>query len=44
MVVVAEKLKHTIEEREVHIVEALVSRIDLDGSSNSGYRCCHKVH
>ena len=34
MVVMAEKLKHTIEENEVYTVEVLASRRDLDYFSN----------
>ena len=34
MVVVIEKLKHTVEEHEVHTMEVLASRKDLGDSSN----------
>ena len=34
MVVMAEKLKHIVEEQKVHIVEVLASRRDLGDFSN----------
>ena len=34
MVVMADKLKHTVEEEEVHTVEVLASRRDLGDFSN----------
>ena len=34
MLVMAEKLKHTVEEQEVHTVEVLASRRDLGHFSN----------
>ena len=34
VVVVAEELKHNVEEQEVHTVELLVSMINLSGSPN----------
>ena len=34
MVVMAEKLKHTVEEQEVHTMEVLDSRRDLDDFSS----------
>ena len=34
MVVMTEKLKHTVEEQEVHIVKVLVSRRDFGDYSN----------
>ena len=34
VVVVAEELKHNVEEQEVHIVEVLVSMRNLGGSPN----------
>ena len=34
MVVVTEKLKHTVEEQEVHTMEVFASRKDLADSSN----------
>ena len=45
MVNVLKMKSHTVVEQQgVYIMEALVSRRGLGGSSNSGCRCCHMVH
>ena len=44
MVVMAEKLKHNVEEQEVHTVGASDSRRGLSDFSSWGCRCCHMVH
>ena len=44
MAVMARKLKHTVEEQEMHTVEVLASRRDLGDFSSYGCKCCHMVH
>ena len=44
MVVMAEKLKHTVEEQGVYTVGASASRRGLGDFSSYGCRCFHMVH
>ena len=44
VVVVAEELKHNMEEQEVYTVEVLISMRNLGGFPNYGCKYCHMVH
>ena len=44
VVVVAEELKHNMEEQEAYTVEVLISMRNLGGFSNYGCKYCHMVH
>ena len=44
VVVVAEELKHNMEELEVYTVEVLISMRNLSGFPNYGCKYCHMVH
>ena len=44
MVVMAERLKHIMEEQEVHTVKDSASLRGLGDFSSQGYRCYHMVH